>query len=244
MRPAAFRCAKPCAGCSRHPETACATPVHSGLGTRDSGLGTRDSGLGTRDSGRACCDFLGAAHPGRRPLFLTSSRTARSAEPASHPGRRAAPSRPVIPDGAQRRAGTQRPCDESDWIPASAGMTAKKRDHPRRRAPSFDVIPDGAQRRAGIQTGAPQVPLNPRFTLRVPGDDTQKAKHPHSPRFTAIPAGALQFRASGSSIRTSRPPPSRLPALMPPPARAMALRAMARPKPPPLPVCWRASALR
>ena len=36
--------------------------------------------------------------------------------------------------------------------------------------PSFDVIPDGPQGRAGIQTGAPQVPLDPRFR----GDDSKK----------------------------------------------------------------------
>ena len=99
------------------------------------------------------------------PLLLTSSRTARRAEPGS------------------RRA--PRKCR---WIPAFAGMTAKRMWRsfapwsvivvgarrraglPSRAAPNFDVIPDGPQGRAGIQTGAPQVPLDPRFR----GDDSKK----------------------------------------------------------------------
>ncbi len=126
MRPAAFRCAKPCAGCSRHPEQPAQRPCtrDSGLGTRDSGLGTRDSGLGTRDSGLGTRDE-------RVAIFLMSSRTAYALFG-------------VIPDGAQRRAGIQWPCGESDWIPASAGMTAKRQRHPGRWPLSFDVIPDGA----------------------------------------------------------------------------------------------------
>ena len=76
--------------------------------------------------------------PGQHTLFMVSSRTARRAEPVRHPGRRVAPSRYVIPDGAQRRAGTssrtarraepgsrQAP-RKSHWIPACAGMTAKR----------------------------------------------------------------------------------------------------------------------
>ena len=39
---------------------------------------------------------------------------------------------------------------------------------------SFAVIPDGPQGRAGIQTGIPQVPLDPRFALRAAGDGSNK----------------------------------------------------------------------
>ena len=61
-------------------------------------------------------------HAGRRVPLLTSSRTARSAEPGSRRALRKCP-----------------------WIPTFAGMTAKKRCPPRRRrADLSDVIPDGA----------------------------------------------------------------------------------------------------
>ena len=90
-----------------------------------------------------------------------------------HPERPAGPSRYVIPDGLQGRAGIQTGAPQipaprrCDWIPASAGMTAKN-----------DVLPDGPQGRAGIQTGASQVRLDPRFALCAPGDDGKKAVPP------------------------------------------------------------------
>ncbi len=118
---------------------------------------------------------------------------------------RTAPNFDVIPDGPQGRAGTssrtarsaepgsRRAPRKCRWIPAFAGMTAKRMWRsfapwsvivvgarrraglPSRAAPNFDVIPDGPQGRAGIQTGAPQVPLDPRFR----GDDSKKnAAHP------------------------------------------------------------------
>ena len=41
--------------------------------------------------------------------------------------------------------------------------------------PSFyDVIPDGPQSRAGIQRGTSRKPLDPRFALRAPEDDSRK----------------------------------------------------------------------
>ena len=77
----------------------------------------------------------------------------------------------VIPDGAQRRPGVQRDCAYDHWIPASAGMTLRRKIHysggnepipssfrtecrvdPESRG-LIDtiVIPDAAQRRSGIQ---------------------------------------------------------------------------------------------
>ena len=132
-------------------------------------------------------------------LLLTSSRTA-------------PPSFDVIPDGAQRRAGIQTGAPQvpaprgGDWIPASAGMTAKKRRHHGRPAPSFDVIPDGppsfdvipdgAQRRAGIQTGTPQVPA-PRRCDWIPASAGMTAKN------GAIPNGTLLLLMSSRTAHHS-----------------------------------------
>ena len=52
------------------------------------------------------------------------------------------------------------------------------------------VIPDGPQGRAGIQTGIPQVPLDPRLR----GDDSKKAmpfQTRHADLFDLIPGGAV-----------------------------------------------------
>ena len=54
---------------------------------------------------------------------------------------------------------------------------------PRPVYPSFDVIPDGAQRRIGMQTDVPQMPLNPRFALRAPGDDSKSKTFFRMPLF-------------------------------------------------------------
>ncbi len=58
--------------------------------------------------------------------------------------------------------------------------------------PSFyDVIPDGPQGRAGIQRGASRKPLDPRFALHAPGDDSKKQNVlPDAPSFDVIPDGA------------------------------------------------------
>ena len=61
---------------------------------------------------------------------------------------------------------------------------------PRPVYPSFDVIPDGAQRRIGMQTDVPQMPLDPRFALRAPRDDSKKQNVlPDVPSFDVIPDG-------------------------------------------------------
>ena len=54
------------------------------------------------------------------------------------------------------------------------------RCHPGRRA----------QRRAGIQTSSPAAPLDPRFALRAPRDDSKKQNVlPDAPSFDVIPDG-------------------------------------------------------
>ncbi len=56
--------------------------------------------------------------------------------------------------------------------------------------PSFDVIPDGPQGRVGIQSGASRKPLDPRFALRAPEDDSKKQNVlPDAPSFDVIPDG-------------------------------------------------------
>ena len=69
-----------------------------------------------------------------RPFFLTSSRTARRAEPVRHPGRPAGPSRDpdgryVNACGAHVDSARSKPLQPSRWIPGSAcggpGMTSK-----------------------------------------------------------------------------------------------------------------------
>ncbi len=106
-----------------------------------------------------------------------------------HPERPAGPSRYVIPDGLQGRAGIQTGAPQipaprrCDWIPASAGMTAKN-----------DVLPDGPQGRAGIQTGAPQVPAPckspwiPGSRCARPGMTPKKAERAVARRRRAAPA--------------------------------------------------------
>ena len=62
----------------------------------------------------------------RRIPLLMSSRTARRAEPVRHPGRPAGPSRYVIPDGPQGRAGIQTGVMQEPLDPRLRGDDSKK----------------------------------------------------------------------------------------------------------------------
>ena len=131
-----------------------------------------------------------------------SSRTARSAEPARHPGRPAGPSRCVIPDGPQGRAGIQTGATQEPLDPRLRGDDSKKGGaslftmssrtarsaeparHPGRPAgPSRD--PDGHA----------QVPLDSRPTFAgagFRGDDGKKG-------------GASLFMMSSRTARSAEP---------------------------------------
>ena len=76
-----------------------------------------------------------------------------------------------------------------------------------RAAPSRPVIPDGAQRRAGIQTSSPAAPLDPRFALRAPGDDSKKQNALPLPCsfFDVIPADPLLFLMSSRTVHRAGP---------------------------------------
>ena len=139
-------------------------------GTREMGHATWTHPIAPLAAGHLPLDAIPAGHPtfdaspNGAPPLLRSSRTAHSAEPVRHPGRRIAPSRD--PDGRPARA-TGSPGSRC----TSPGMTAKRMWRTlapcsvvvvgarrlaglssRDSAPSFDVIPDGPQGRAGTSS--------------------------------------------------------------------------------------------
>ena len=112
--------------------------------------------------------------PGRHVPSLTSSRTARSAEPGSRRVPRKCMRRPFERPASQ--AVTAQSLDPGFRLRRPQDDIKNKTSSPPVR-PSLDVISDGAQRRAGIQTGAPQMPLDPRLR----GDDSKRMRRTFAP---------------------------------------------------------------